>query len=116
MGVAHCGNLPIIVRLDIPSAPCRSSLTAKSFRSILHLLLYIDGMEWSYSSNKKGTTGPTCFEEDQVEERMLFTTVVDMLPSVLFLFVTSTKVDTDPRLTFTCVDGTSVQMKPVAGP
>ncbi|KAJ7245743.1 hypothetical protein C8J57DRAFT_1024812, partial [Mycena rebaudengoi] len=33
------------------------------------------------------------------------------VPSVLFLFVTSTKVDIDPRLTFTRVDGTSVQMK-----
>jgi hypothetical protein len=40
---------------------------------------------------------------------MLCTTVVDTVPSVLFLFVTSTKVDIDPRPTFTHVDSTSVQ-------
>jgi hypothetical protein len=54
---------------------------------------------------------PTWFKEDQVEERMLRTTVVDTVPSVLFLFVTSTRVDIDPWLAFTRIDGTSVQMK-----
>jgi hypothetical protein len=62
---------------------------------------------------KKVQHSPTGFKEDQVEERMLRTTAVDTVPqaSVLFLFVTSTKVDIDPRLAFIRVNGTSVQMK-----
>ncbi|KAJ7280137.1 hypothetical protein C8J57DRAFT_1174800 [Mycena rebaudengoi] len=54
---------------------------------------------------------PRCFEEDHVEERLLRATVVSSVPSLLFLFITSTKVDIDPQLSFTRSDGVSVRMR-----